>query len=344
MSHADFDPLELTADSSLNHVVLGDAAGPGLAGLRADQVCSRNALCSLAMDFGLPTVRSDRLSDDLSAAAASTDATTARAAAATLTEFGRRLGALIVTLRDPATAVEQGNTASRRAFLEHWLTVDSVWLSGGLLARDCGRAITVAARAAVAASPRPCRVTLAPHPAIAPLLGAACRVHGTDRAVLADLGHSTIKTGIAEYGTTGLSHLLLLDPRPAPSSGSADEVFKAVVSALVRAVERADPGRCQPVHLLASVASYVAAGAPVDDGQGFYGCLAECVATLQERVGADSGAEVFAEFLHDGTAASAAGSPGSATITVGTWLGMGFRPWDAPPLLPVAPDLRIERA
>jgi hypothetical protein len=49
-------------------------------------------------------------------------------------------------------------------------------------------------------------------------------------------------------------------------------------------------------------------------------------------------------FIHDGTAAAAtAGARSSGTITAGTWLGGGFRPAHAPPLLDLAPDLRISQ-
>jgi hypothetical protein len=47
-------------------------------------------------------------------------------------------------------------------------------------------------------------------------------------------------------------------------------------------------------------------------------------------------------FIHDGTAAAAtAGALSSGTITAGTWLGGGFRPAHTPPLLDLAPNLRI---
>lgn len=50
--------------------------------------------------------------------------------------------------------------------------------------------------------------------------------------------------------------------------------------------------------------------------------------------------EVSLEFFHGGTAAATtAGSVNSATITAGTGLGSGFRPWQALPSLNLAPDL-----
>ena len=66
------------------------------------------------------------------------------------------------------------------------------------------------------------------------------------------------------------------------------------------------------------------------------------MAWLRGRIEAAAGADATVTFIHDGTAAAAAaGSPHSATITAGTWLGGGFRPAQAPPLLDLAPGLRI---
>ena len=110
-----------------------------------------------------------------------------------------------------------------------------------------------------------------------------------------------------------------------------------------RAVKHAaaDPRACRVLRVVVSVASYVSAGAPADDGRGIYGCLANRVTSLRSRLSAVTGTDVTLEFVHDGTAAAAtAGSVNSATITAGTWLGTGFRPAQAPPSLDIAPDMR----
>ena len=66
--------------------------------------------------------------------------------------------------------------------------------------------------------------------------------------------------------------------------------------------------------------------------------------TISGRIEAAAGADANTTFIQDGkAAAAAAGSPHSATITAGTWLGGGFRPAHPPPLLDLAPDLRISR-
>jgi hypothetical protein len=340
-----FDPLALTADASVNQVIIGDFGGPAVAGMRAGQACSRDALLALATGHGLADLRSDQLSDGIAAAAGSASTDTARAAAAALLSYGHRLGSLIATLRDPRTPGEQGRTSARHAYLSYWLTVDSVWLGGGLLAGRCGPPIMAGAQAGAKAAARPCRVALTPHPAIAPLLGAALHGPAGDTAeviVVADLGHTSIKTAIAERHATAVTRFWLLAARPAPSGRPADEVEDAIAGALAHAVTHAAHPGSRRVHVMASIASYLSAGVPADDGRGMYGCLANRVSSLRSRLSAGCGTDVTLEFVHDGTAAAAtAGAVNSATITAGTWLGAGFRPAQAMSPLRLSADLRV---
>jgi len=354
MGDAGFDRLSLTSDASVNLVVVGAAGGPGVAKLPARLTCTRDALLALAARCGLTGLQPDRLADGIAAAAAEPSSPAGQAAAATLAEYGRRLGALIATLRDPATPAKQGRTLTRRAFLTHWLAVDSVWLGGGLLAGRCGPAILAAAQAGAAtAAARPCRIALTPQPALAPLLGAARHApagrtrEATGVTVVADLGHTSIKTAIAERSGAALAGLRLLEVCAAPCGRPPAGVHEAVAAALSRAAQRATDttARPGPVRVIASVASYVHAGVPVNDGRGIYCTLAGQLAWLRGRIEAAAGADASVTFIHDGTAAAAtAGAHSSATITAGTWLGVGFRPAHAPPLLDLAPGLRISRA
>jgi hypothetical protein len=344
MRAAGFDPLALTAEASLNQVVIGDFGCPEVAGMQAGQACSREAMLALATGRGVTGLRAGQLSDDIAAAAASTGAK--RAATAALVTYGRRLGALIATLRDPRTPGEQARTPARHAYLSYWLTVDSIWLGGGLLAGPCGPVILAGAQAGAAAAPRPCRVALTPYPAIAPLLGAALRVPATGAGevmAVADLGHTSIKAAVAERNAMALTRFWLLGPCPAPSGRPADEVEDTVTQALARAVRHAaaHPHSRRVLRVIVSVASYVSAGAPADDGRGIYGCLENRVTSVRSRLSAGTSTDVTLEFVHDGTAAAAtAGSVKSATITAGTWLGSGFRPAQAPPSPDLAADLR----
>jgi hypothetical protein len=345
MAVAGFDPLVLTAEASLNQVIIGGLGCEEVAGIRAGQACSQAAMLTLATECGLTGLQPHKLADGI-AAAAGASTRGRRAASAALMAYGRRLGALIATLRDPGTPGQQARTPARHACLSCWLTVDSIWLGGGLLAGGCGPVILAGVQAAAAAAVRPCRVALTPYPAIAPLLGAALHMPTTnvgEVAAVADLGHTSIKTAVAQRRATVLTRLSLLGSCPAPSGQSADEVEDAVTWALARAVKHAAAHpRGSRVLVIASVASYVSAGAPADDGRGIYGCLANRVTSLRNRLSDITGAQVTLQFVHDGTAAAAtAGLVNSATITAGTWLGSGFRPAEAPPPLDLTPDLAL---
>lgn len=302
-------------------------------------------MLALATGYGLTGLRPDRLADGIATAAASGSPRAARAATAALMAYGGRLGALIATLRDPRTPAEQVRSPARQACLSYWLTVDSIWLGGGLLAGRCGPVIVAGAQAGVAAAARPCHVALTRYPAIAPLLGAALRAPAPaarEMIAIADLGHTSIKTAIAERHATSVTAFWLLGASPAPSGGSAGEIEDAVTSALVPAVMHAAHPGTRRVRVIVSVASYVSAGIPADDGHGSYGLLASRVASLRSRISAGSGLGVTLEFVHDGTAAAAtAGLVNSATIMAGTALGSGFRPAQSPAPLDLAPDLRI---
>jgi hypothetical protein len=328
MTAGDFAPERLTTDASLNHVILSSLGVPE--GRLAEDVCSRDALLSLAGDLGLAGLRSEQLADDLGRALADDDMRAARVTATALRMYGLRLGILITTLCDPQTAAWQADTPARRAFLAHWPTISSIWLAGGLLAHACGGLILEGARAVAARAPHPVDVALTPCSAFAALVGAALRTHAEcpdGTLAVADLGHTYIKTAATRRSGNRLSRFRLLDRYPAPASRSATDVEDVVAAALGRVVRKAAGSSARRICLVVSIASFVANGEPIDDGQGIYGRLSGRTAALLRRIKVDTGVSADVEFVHDGTAAaSAVTSANSATITVGTWLGVGFQP------------------
>ncbi|TDC55245.1 hypothetical protein E1281_13555 [Actinomadura sp. KC345] len=346
MTATSFHSLDLTSEASLNHLVLERAGALGVEGRTAEEVCSRDALYSLATAIGLSGLRRGRLADDLAAAVVSPDARVARSAAAVLHTFGMRLGALIATLRDPETADRQGSTPYSRAFLAHWTTVDGIWLAGGLLAGGCGPLVLSGVKAAAALVPGAPSVAVVPLPELGPLIGAARHVSmnsGDGAAVVADLGHTRIKTAVAERRGRTLLRLHRVRARPVPRRAGGDGIEAAVGAALVQAFRDAAgpaPDRVPAiVPAVISVASFVRDGLPADDGQGVYGYLSRRTPALRRRIRAATGIRAGLRYLHDGTAAAAAApTAGTATITAGTWLGAGFQPVGGPPLLTVPRD------
>jgi hypothetical protein len=324
-----FDPNRLTGEASLNKVVIVRFAGVDVGGVAAVDACSREALLALARSAGLPRLSRRWLADDLGHLATSADPTEARAATETLEAFGRRLGALVATLRRAATPAEQGNTHLRLAYLEHWLTVDRVWLAGGLVQGPAGDAILRGARAVAARAERPCPLELGPYRALGPLVGAARRAAGDVAiAAVADLGHSSIKTAIALIEDRRVVALDLLAASPVPPVTSAALMADAVVDALTEVARRARTDSGSTTSVTASVASYVADGIPIDDGRSVYSKLGGSMSTITEAISSRTGRDVSLRFVHDGTAAaSSTGDAGrSGTITAGTRLGVGFTP------------------
>jgi|GEM_PF-6028950 len=328
-----FDPQELTADASLNDVVIGPAQGaPGdVAGRPARDVCSRNALLGMAQAAGLIDLDPARLSDQLAASALSSKIAEGRASRGVLEAFGARLGALVVTLRDPATPAQQGSNPGRRAYLDHWLTVQRVWLAGGLLRGTAGDVIACGVRAVAALAERPCPVAVIADPEVAALIGAARFATVADgTVVVADLGHTSIRTALADIRERTVVRLRDVASTPAPiGEGDLDEeVGRAVRRALTFAARRAAAGNPGEVEVAVSVASYLRHGQPVDDGRSIYGGLGATTDAMTAALAAAAGRDATIRFVHDGTAAAAASgdTASSAVVSAGSWLGIGFTP------------------
>jgi hypothetical protein len=324
----------LTADASLQKVVI--AALPGVsadvAGRPASEVCSRDALARLVLDTtDLPAPEPDRLGDQLAELRSSPDAATRNLAARTLRAYGARLGALLATLKHPSTASQQGAAPARRAYLEHWLGIERVWLGGGLLAAAGAADILAGAQRLLSRSGTVLELRVTRWPAVLPLLGAARLVQPRDgRALVADAGHSTIKTAVAVIDRGALAALELLPASPAQLHRGVPAVEAGLVAALVTAAGALGHGPGRHQHVVLSVASYLHGGAPVDDGRSIYGGIAP--QRIRHLLAVATGDDMSVEFVHDGTAsASGVGDPSrSAVVTVGTWLGVGFTPSDRP--------------
>lgn len=338
-----FDPRRLTADASLQRVII--AALPGvpaeIAGRPASEICSRDALARLVFDTAdLPAPAPERLGDQLAELRSSPDAATRNLAGRTLRAYGARLGALLATLKHPSTPTLQGATRARCAYLEHWLGIERVWLGGGLLAA-AGAADTLAgAQRFLSRSGTVLELRVGRWPAVLPLLGAARLAQPHDgRALVADAGHSTIKTAVAVIHGSALAAIETLPARPAPLHGGLHAVEAGLVAALVTAAGALGDGPVRHQRVVLSVASYLDGGTPVDDGRSIYGGMTP--QRIRHLLAVATGDDMSVEFVHDGTAsASGVGDTSrSAVVTIGTWLGVGFTPSNRP-LLPGDPLVR----
>lgn len=335
---AAFDPQELTADASLNRVVIADLDGVslGVAGRRAGELCSRDGLLELARRRGVGGVNSVGLADHMGALVSSGSRRSRTAAEQVLTEFGTRLAALIATLLRPETAERQGDTPTRRAYLEHWQRIRQVWLAGGLLIPTTSPPILAGARAALQAMVVGCDLDVATHGPLAPLLGAARMTTGARPALVADLGHTTMKTAFPAVENGRLTKLAIGPSVPAPGGDPAAfdavQLERAVISILAEAARSVEAEPTQPVEIVVSVAAYVARGQPANDRRGIYTKLGASPERVLAAVRDAAGRAVTIRYVHDGTASAAAtGHPGvSAVMTIGSWLGIGFTPVTLP--------------
>ncbi|MDQ3640025.1 MAG: hypothetical protein M3450_00820 [Actinomycetota bacterium] len=323
-----FDPQRLTGEASLQRVVIASLPGgpTDIAGRPAAEVCSRDALAGLMLDTpGLPAPQPGRLADQLGELRSSAEDTVRELAGGVLRAYGVRLGALLATLMNPDTPAQQGGTPVRRAYLEHWLGIERVWLGGGLLVGHGAGDVLAGAQQLLSCAGIVLDVRIGRSPAVLPLLGAARVLDRHDgRALVADAGHSSIKAAVASVVGGALAALELLPPTPAPLSERRDSVEAALVTALVNhadAVDRTGHGR-----VVVSVASYLDDGAPVDDDRSIYGGITPD--RVRDLVAAATGDDMLVEFVHDGSASALgiADPRPSAVVTVGTWLGIGFTP------------------
>lgn len=329
-----FEPQRLTSDASLQRVVIGAVPGvpADIVGRPASEVCSRHALERLVSDTpGLPAPEPERLADQLAGLRCSPDPATRELAGRVLRAFGCRLAALLATLKHPATPAQQGRTSVRRAYLEHWLTIERVWLGGGLLTSAGAWDVLAGAQQLLFRVGTVLELRVARWPGVLPLLGAARLSEPHDgRVLVADAGHSTIKTAVAVIHDGALVALEPLRARPAARHGGGRAAEDSLVAALCAGARALGGGPGCHHRVVVSVASYLDRGAAVNDGRSIYGGLAPV--RISQLLAASTGADMSVEFVHDGSA-SALGiaDPGlSAVVTIGTWLGIGFTPAHRP--------------
>ena len=342
-----FSPHALTADASLQRVVIATLRGvpPDIAGRPASEVCSRDALARLVLESGLlPAAEPDRLGDQLGELRSSRDPVTRDVAGRVLHTYGVRLGALLATLLHPGTPAEQGSTPGRLAYLEYWRGIRRVWLGGGLLTGGCAADIIEGPEQLFALTGTVVELRLAPSPTVLALVGAARMADAVDgRAVVADAGHTSIKTAVAVIRDGALAALEALPARSAPHAGDPRAAERALAAALVRAVGALGTDRGRHRRIVVSVASYLHGDAPVDDGRSIYGGITP--QRIRHLLAASTGDDLSVEFVHDGSAGAfgTADRSVSAVVTVGTWLGIGFTPATRA-LLPGEPVVRESSA
>lgn len=348
------DPHNLTPAASLNRMPLlavpGTASENGAAGRLAYDLLSREALVGEielhAASLGIDTssVARPRLPELFERCFAAPAPDVRHVAEQLAQRWGRRLGALVLTLARGDEHSRAARTDWDASYWAHWSTIRDIRLGGGLAGGELGPRLVEAANLyLVQAGRADVRLRLAAWPALLPLIGAARSVWAGYRSALVfDLGQTAIKRAVARFDNSVLAGLRVLPPRAtqwlparfetAPSDTQLQQRANGI-AALLAQTWREHAGVELPAPLLVcSMASYIAANHPLPRQGGLYsglGVVADNLGSwLGARVSEQLGLPVDVELLHDGTAAAraVAGAPSCAVIMLGTALGVGFAP------------------
>jgi hypothetical protein len=314
------DPANLTPAASLNRIRFTELSGLPIPARMVDwaayALLSERALADLTARTGLPDVAARR--------------------------FGERLGWLLVTLRlgDPASRAARPDWDD--SYWRHWAAISTCYLAGGVVSGKLGPWIAEQAMHTLAqAGMADYRVQVAPWPEYLPLIGAARLVTDASMTVVFDFGLSIVKRAVARYQEASLTEIRVLPRAPARlpeiPPGTAPtleqtrhlgEQMVATVAETWRAARAADPNVSSTI--VASLASYLRGGQPLERQGGGYAFLLALSDNLAEWLGtrlSDTlGLHITVRLLHDGTAAAMAmsGTSHAAVITMGTSLGVGF--------------------
>ncbi len=326
-----FERRRLRNDAGLNRLVISDHVGAPreIVGREARTLLSAAAVRELGADHGLSLARGS-VADDLGRAFGSEVPGRRQAATTVMAETGHRLAWVLATLHAPGTAAEQGWSPWRQDYLRHWATVEEVGIAGGLVAGPVGAAVVDATNSVLVDLGAPVSARLVPRPELAPMLGAArCAGVANGTVVAVDLGQSTAKSGLVRMcqGEVSDLHTLrrsevgfdLSAPVPAEQLETLlDDVLRAAATDAQEHTVRVDA----VAFSLACFVDDPSARSVFSEMPDLRG--AEWTAKLQALFGGCLNLDV----LHDGTAAASSWIPppgsASATVTLGTYLGVGF--------------------
>jgi hypothetical protein len=276
-----------------------------------------------------------------------------RAAEDLVARIGRNLGHVLLTLHrgDPVNRDARPDWGD--AEWERWAAVRRVWLAGGLSSGLIGSEI---ARHAsewldVAGYPHTPDVRTSPFGGDTALLGAARYLpRDAGLCLCCDFGQTAVKRSLFFVAGRALTHRVALPRALAARRWDAVDdperegriylefVVDTVCDALAQARDAALPA-ADVSDVMLSVASYTDGGKLL--GPGAYATMSRLTPdirpVLAEAISGRTGRPCRVHLIHDGTAAAAvfAGESKSATIALGSALGVGFPPAGADQLLTI---------
>jgi len=233
-------------------------------------------------------------------------------------------------------------TLWRQQYLSYWRRVEHVAIGGGMAQRFGPGVADVANRTLRAAGLDAPSVQVPEHAAWLPMIGAARSAGRSKDTLVLDLGHTSVKRGIATHDGAGalvrieMFSPVAVDQRRTPPSEATRFVREVVQSSLLVAPDVAG--------VAASVAAYVTANGVIADARTYYQSLAAAGGSLlSDLAGSRLGRNPTLLLIHDGTAAARALSvrTRAAAITLGTSLGVGFTPHPSS-LIPLSPEFDVK--
>ena len=344
------DPYNLTPAASLNRVRLVSGAGlvlpAHIEGFTAYGLLGAVAYTELMREAdpdGVETTGGTNLTEIVEAWSRSRSTASREAAAYVTREYASRLAFLMATLKLGSHQAREARPEWDESYWRHWATIERLCLAGGLATR----AIASAASEKLSDLGIACAIVVAPHPVIAPLLGAARCLNGVAEGYCFDFGQTAVKRGIARFENGELASCAVLEAAPSPVAVSErrPEAMVRIISEAITTSHRLET----EVKIAMCLAAYVYGNHPLDPPHAAYADLTgieNLGAWLSAELGAQLHSSVTVRLLHDATSAalSVSPSPRTAVITLGTALGIGFGREQAGDLLPFSPRFEVTGA
>lgn len=270
------------------------------------------------------------------------------AAEAVAVRLGRNLGWLLIALHRGDAVNRAGRPDWRDADWECWRAVRQVFLGGGLSSGRLGELLVTQATELIREHgyAQAVQVKLSPHRERIALVGVSrtlsmdgAGLRGTRRAVLGfDFGHTLVKRAILRYDDGRLTNIESMTPHLVEwrelydESQGKQEFGRNVLSFLARIIAdtAAEAPAVEPLALV-SIASHIRHGKLIESDS--YAAIhavsdVEVDALVSAAASRHAGRQLATRLVHDGTAAALAhaGARRSATLVLGTALGLGFPP------------------
>jgi len=329
---------------SLNRARLGGGAGipPDLLERTAGELLSAAAVTELVRAaVGTTGQVADEPDLLLAFDRSFTNPATRPAALSVARTIGRRLSAVLLTLRRGAPSDRAARPDWNNDHWAFWSLVERIVIGGGLFAGALGEAAVAAANEFLATFACPIVVERSPYGDAVALVGLARHAPAdATRMLLFDFGQTAIKRGLAIYRRGTLVAVRRLPSLPAPDSGADGETRQATRRRWVAMRQRiaADwrallpPDERPQAAVGVALATHLHDGHPFVTDRGRYsrlGVLAPHLATfIRDELAAALGPFGGLALLHDGLAAAStcAGEPRTVVLTLGTAIGAGYVP------------------